>query len=275
VAIADGGGEGDTGSRTPDLIDDGERIFSRVGPDYVVYAVRNDAGDSVWKLQGEAATQLWSSPNARLIAAPAVTPNGQHIAFSIRQGDRTRLCVMNADGTGFRILSDSIELRGAPAWTPDGESITLTGVNQGIANLFTFPLNGQKPSPLVREHSLDPVWAGDGSFVVFSGPIGTTFPVKAATATGGEYPLPKLTLTRGARHVRFVPGQHSLVVMRGDIQRKNLWLVDLESGAERQLTDLGSDFALRDFDISPDGREAVLEQVQEHSEIVQIDLPGQ
>jgi hypothetical protein len=38
------------------------------------------------------------------------------------------------------------------------------------------------------------------------------------------------------------------------------------------LTDLAPDFNVRDFDVSPDGREIVLERVQEHSDVVLIDL---
>ena len=53
------------------------------------------------------------------------------------------------------------------------------------------------------------------------------------------------------------------MLLRGDIQHKNLWLVDLETGTERQLTNLVPDFDVRDFDISPDSREVVLERVQE------------
>jgi hypothetical protein len=64
-----------------------------------------------------------------------------------------------------------------------------------------------------------------------------------------------------------------LVLLRGEIKHKNLWLVDLETGAERQLTNLSPDFDIRDFDISADGREIVLERVQERSEIVLLDLP--
>ena len=52
---------------------------------------------------------------------------------------------------------------------------------------------------------------------------------------------------------------------------KNLWLIDLATGAERQLTHFGPDFAVRDFDISPDGREIVVEQVQEQSDVVLIE----
>ena len=97
------------------------------------------------------------------------------------------------------------------------------------------------PQPFVQEYSLDPAWAPDGRFVVYSGPdIGTTFSVKAVTAEAAAHPLPALTLTRGARHMAFLPGGRALVFLRGEIQHKNLWLIDLETGAERQLTNLAS-----------------------------------
>jgi dipeptidyl aminopeptidase/acylaminoacyl peptidase len=105
-------------------------------------------------------------------------------------------------------------------------------------------------------------------------PIGrTTFSVKAVTAGAAPYPLPALTLTRGARHLAFLPGGRALVLLRGEIQHKNLWLIDLETGAERQLTNLTPEFDIRDFDISPDGREVVIERVQERSNVVLLDLP--
>jgi dipeptidyl aminopeptidase/acylaminoacyl peptidase len=63
-----------------------------------------------------------------------------------------------------------------------------------------------------------------------------------------------------------------LVLLQCEIQPKNLWLVDLETEAERQLTNLSPDFNIHDFDISPDGREVVLERVQERSAIVLLDL---
>ncbi len=63
------------------------------------------------------------------------------------------------------------------------------------------------------------------------------------------------------------------MLLRGEIQHKNLWLIDLATGAERQLTNLPPEFDIRDFDISPDGREVVLERVQERSNVVLMDLP--
>src|SRR5262249_42278606 len=121
---------------------------------------------------------------------------------------------------------------------------------------------------------VDPAWSPDGRFVVYSGPdIGTTFSVKAVTASASALSVPNLTLTRGPRRMIFLAGGQALVFLRGEIQHKNLWRIDLETGAERQLTNFAPDFDVRDFDISPDGREVVLERAQERSNVVLLDLP--
>ena len=269
---------GDKPVGKPDLrriaLTTGSGLFPRLGPGYLLYVVRNKAGDSLWKLQGEAATELWSAAEARVIGAPAIDGEGRRVALSIREAGRTALCVMNADGTGQRILARSLELQGSPAWAPNGRSVTTAAVEGGVPRLVGVPADdGAAPLPVVAEHSLDPAWSPDGRFVVFSGPdIGTRLLVKAATADGRAHPLPALSLARGARRLRFLPAREALVVMRGEMRHKNLWLIDLRTGAERPLTDLPSDFELSDFDLSPDGREAVLEQVQEQSDIVQLDL---
>ena len=127
--------------------------------------------------------------------------------------------------------------------------------------------------PVIREFAIDPVWSPAGRFVVYSAAdIGTEFPVKAATAVASPYPMPALTLTRGARRLRFFKEGRSLLTMRGDIRHKDLWIVDLDTGKERQVTRLPADFNIRDFDVSADGKEILLERVQEHSDVVLIEL---
>jgi Tol biopolymer transport system component len=170
-------------------------------------------------------------------------------------------------------VADSLDLHGNPAWAPDGQSITSAADDHGTPHLFRVPVDGRSPAAFVREYSVDPAWAPDSRFVVYSGPdIGTTFSVKAVTADGAPHPLPSLSLTRGARHLAFLPGGRGLVLLRGEIQHKNLWLIDLSTGTERQLTNLPPEFDIRDFDISPDGREVVIERVQERSNVVLLDL---
>ena len=102
------------------------------------------------------------------------------------------LYVMQADGTNARIVADSLDLQGAPAWAPDGRSITSAADDHGVPHLFRVPIDGRSPASFVREYSVDPAWAPDGRFVVYSGPdIGTTFSVKAVTAEAAPHPLPR------------------------------------------------------------------------------------
>ena len=248
----------------------------RLGPNYLLYVSVTGTTESIWKLANGTSTELWRGEGARVFGGPAISPDGRYIAFSILQHGQTLLYMMQADGTNARIVTDSLNLQGAPAWTPDGQSITSADDDHGVPHLFRVPLDGRSPTPLVREYSTDPAWAPDGRFVVYSGPdIGTTFSMKAVTPDAAPHPLPALTLTRGARHLAFLPGRRALVFLRGEIQHKDLWLIDLETGTERQLTNLTPEFDIRDFDISPDGREVVIERVQERSNVVLLDLHRQ
>jgi Tol biopolymer transport system component len=148
-------------------------------------------------------------------------------------------------------------------------------VDHGVPHLYRIPIDGSPPALFIPEYSVDPTWAPEGRFAVYSGPdVGTTFSVKSVTTNAAPHPLRILTLTRGARHLAFLPGGRSLVVLRGDMQHKDLWLIDLDTGVERQLTNLPPEFDIRDFDISPDGREVVLERVQERSDVALLDLPS-
>jgi Tol biopolymer transport system component len=245
----------------------------RLGPDYLLYVSASGTSESIWKLVKGTGTELWSGQGARIFGGPAISADGQKIAFSVQQRGQTLLYVMQADGSNARVVADSLDLQGAPAWAPDGQSITSAVDDHGAPHLLRVPVDSRPPALFVQEYSVDPAWAPDGGVVVYSGPdIGTTFSVKAASADGAAHPLPPLNLTRGARHLTFLPGGRKLALLRGDIQHKNLWLIDLETGAERQLTNVTPDFDIRDFDISPDGREVVLERAQEHSDVVLLDL---
>ena len=245
----------------------------RLGMNFLLYVSVSGSRESIWKLVNGSATELWSSPEANIVGGPAISADGRFIAFSIRQQGHSLLYVMEANGANLRVVASALDLRGDPSWTPDGRAITTSASDRGTIGLFRVPLNGSPPTRIVFEHSLDPVWSPDGSFVLFSGPdVGTNFSVKAVKPDGSPYALRSLTLTRGARHMVLLPGGRFLVVMRGEIKHKNLWLIDLQKGTESQLTDFPADFDVRDFDLSSDGHEAVLERVQDRSQIVLIKL---
>jgi Tol biopolymer transport system component len=271
LRLADSAAEASAATRIS--LTTGTGFSPRMGSGYLLYVSATGTSESIWKLANGTGTELWSGVGAQVFGGPAISPDGRFIAFSVLQHEQKLLYVMQADGTNARIVSDSLDLQGAPAWAPDGQSITSAAEEHGVPHLFRIPVDGRAPAVFVQEYSVDPTWAPDGRFAVYSGPdIGTTFSVKGVTTEAAQQSLPALTLTRGARHLTFLPGGQALLFLQGEIQHKNLWFIDLETGVKRQLTNLAPDFDIRDFDISPDGREVVLERVQERSDVVLMDL---
>jgi Tol biopolymer transport system component len=117
----------------------------RLGPDYLLYISATGTSESIWKLANGTGAELWSGRGARVFGGPAISSDGRYIAFSVRQQGRTLLYVMEADGMNARIVTDSLDLQGSPAWAPDGQSITTGAEDHGVPHLFRIPVNGGSP----------------------------------------------------------------------------------------------------------------------------------
>jgi Tol biopolymer transport system component len=244
----------------------------RFGPDYLVYVSTTGGRLGIWKLANGKSEELWSAKGMGTVGGLAIAPGGRQIAFTMSDAQKTRLLIMNSAGGQVRTVADTLQLHGNLAWAPDGRSIVAAVDQQGEPRLMKIPLDGSAPLSLVAEYSLDPSWSPDGQFLIYSGPdVGTTFALRAVAADGRPYPLPPIMLSRGARRVAFWRDSQSLLVLRGDVDRKNFWIFDLKTGADHQLGELTSQPTIGDFDVSPSGDEIVFERIQERSEIAVIE----
>lgn len=252
----------------------GGGVSPRVGPGYIVYRTPKTGREGLWRLASDgASTELWNGVNGRVIAAPSLSADGQRIAFTV-QAARMQLYVMNADGTGTRRVAEHLDVRGAPAWSPDGGSIAIAANENGEPHLYRIPVDKGAPAPLVKEYSTDPAWSPDGQFVIYSGAdVGTNFSLKAVNIDGTPHQIPNLVLTRGGRRLVFL-NQHVLLFLKGDMAHKDLWSIDLKTGSQRQITSFARGLVLADFDVSHDGREIVFDRTREESDIVLFELPA-
>ena len=263
----------DGSAATPISLPTARGLSPRSGRGYIIYRAPKAGTDALLKLADGTSTELWSGVEGRPLGGPAIAPDGQRLALLVQKRGLTQLYVLNLDGSGARRIAEELDVRGAPAWSPDGQWLAVAANRDGEPQLFKIPVGGGTPVLLVKDYSIDPVWAPSGEFLVYSGAdVGTTFSVKAVSANGARRDLPNLILTRGARRLAFL-GEDALVIMKGDISHKEFWVVDLQTGRGRQLTNLGREFAIGDFDVSANGREIIFDRAREKSDIVLFDLP--
>ena len=103
---------------------------------------------------------------------PAVSPDGRLIAYvGVDSTDDTwidqRLYVMNADGSGSRLLTASLDRTPRDLmWAPDGSGIYFNIENEGARNLWFAPLRGE-PRPVTSgKHVLTVSDVGAGGLAV-------------------------------------------------------------------------------------------------------------
>jgi Tol biopolymer transport system component len=248
-------------------------LSPRMGRGFMLYRSPKGGTDGIWKTENGNGTELWSGLDGRVVAGPAIAPDGGRIAFSAQRRGRTRLFMMNANGSDVQEIAGELDVRGAPTWSPDGQWIAVAADEGQGPRLLKIPVGGGTPVRLVEDYALDPVWSPDGRFVLYSGAdVGPSFRAHAVTPEGEPFAMPELVLDRGGSLV-FLPGGGAIVALKGDLTLKNFWLIDIETGRQRQLSNLAPGAVIDDFDVSVDGTEIVFDRSSEESDIVLIELP--
>lgn len=199
---------------------------------------------------------------------PAISPDGERIAFISDRGGPENLWVMDSDGSDPRPVADIHDARLAqPAWTPDGEHIVVDQSGEG-SGLVKYHLEGGEGVALVDDQVSGETWPSpsqDGRHMYFQGSPGS------GDALDGDFQLHRydfetgqiidLTsgtnawsaasrLTSGGAYAPEVsPDGRWLAfarqIMDGTVDfrghefgpRSALWLRDLETGEERKIMD--------------------------------------
>ena len=97
--------------------------------------------------------------------------------------------------------------------------------------------------------------------------------MKAITPDKAPVAIPPLQVSFAiGTAYRFMPNGKALVALGGTLGAQNFFRVDLESGQQRQLTDLKPGSVIQNFDVSQDGKQIVFDRLRNNADIVLMNL---
>lgn len=184
---------------------------------------------------------------------------------------------MAANGANPSLMSSSLEIRGAPSWSPDGQWIVVSGADGSGPGVFKIPAEGGAAVRLLKGLYFHPLWSPDGKYIVYCEDdlSGGTLRLRATTPEGEPFPVPVLRVSYVWEAYRFIPGTSSLLVLQGGTAGvpQNFWVLDLLSGRRRQVTNLRATAVIQNFDIGADGKSILFDRTWENADVVVIDRP--
>lgn len=246
---------------------------------------------------------------------PAPTDvHGGHIVFTCTRHDVNQICMINADGTGYRQLTDEPDNSYYPAISPDGSEIvfatnkydnfdlymTLRGssdlvqLTNNVGNLFSpsFSPDGRQivfvnraadgPSSLwvMGSQGEDPhlwypapnnivaaAWSPDGQSIAFAMAADSQFTYEVFLLSAKDPAGAPRRITRGLSGIggslSWSPDSKDLLIFAGPVQAREVYRLDVSTGAATQLTYGGNNAAAA---YSPDGQFIVFNSLRNNDQ---------
>jgi len=92
----------------------------------------------------------------RWLTSVKFSPDAQKIMFIHDEEDKSRIYVIDTDGTGLQAITDKIvKASGGASWSPDGEQIVFTSDKDGNDELYIVNVNGSGLRRLTENSTMD------------------------------------------------------------------------------------------------------------------------
>ena len=178
---------------------------------------------------------------------PQISPDGERVVYTLAKVCKdcasaySDLWMCNRDGSDARRLTRTGDRNGNARWSPDGSRLAYVSARDGKSVLCVLRLDGGESVPVATHAGTigPPSWSPDGASLAFNAVVDPENP-------NGD-PV------SGAAPVRFTDRLDYKQDTRGYLaeKRSQIFVVDVASRAERQLTDDRDDHIMPVY--SPDG----------------------
>jgi len=177
---------------------------------------------------------------------PRISPNGEQVAFSRRDGGNSDIWVANLTTNSFTRLTFDPAIDENPVWSPDGAAVTFDNDGSGTASLYRKAATGaggieRLTTPAFDQQPLD--WSRDRRFLVYT-QITYSAEILIQAGAGGP-PLSFLGHARGASKAQFNPRAPRWIAYDyDDTGRREIYVREFDPGkpassALWQISDAG------------------------------------
>jgi len=199
--------------------------------------------------------------------APALSPNADRVIYlrvERAAGGGTagaQLWISStAGGTPVPLLNEAGLFMSPGSWSPDGTWFVYSGFASGKSALMKVKTSGQATPELLKDDTSGgiPVWSPKGTWITYATPNGDDHVISPDGKVDrrlGQWPTDAWT---------FSADEKLLYGLRADGDRELLFSVDVASGIEKVMGDIGREFAPTSpfspsmrFSLAPDGRSFV------------------
>ncbi len=148
------------------------------GDKNLLLTLSQEGSPDIFKMTADGASlqPLTHGPNRSMNVEPAVSPDGNRIAFSSDRLGRPMIFVMSAEGGPAKRITFAGKYNASPSWSPDGKSLAFAGYDQDHFDIFTMGIDGsnlkrltdaRKPNGKAANNE-SPSWSPDGRQILFS-----------------------------------------------------------------------------------------------------------
>jgi serine/threonine protein kinase len=222
----------------------------------IVYASDASGSAHIYEMDAQTMTTRALTDVGRNYA-PAVSPDGRHIAFHSNRSGSFQIWVADRDGSNPRQLTFGSESNW-PQFTADGKWIIYQHSEPGMNQLiWKTPLTGGAATPLNDKIAMRPAVSPDGNWIACWISDGNRWRLGIIPVSGEGTPkyfdVPTTVAVGWDVLIRWSADSKSVTYIdhRGGFD--NLWVQPIDGGPAKQLTNF-KDSRIFSFDWSRDGR---------------------
>jgi TolB protein len=168
-------------------------------------------------------------PN-RMVFSPALSPDGQNVAFSLESGGNTDIYMYNIPSRRMYPITSGFAIDTSPSFSPDGSQIVFNSDMGGTQQLYVTSSSGggTKRISYGAGRYATPLWSPKGDKIAFTRMQGGKFSIGIMTPDGGNERILASSFLDEAPS--WAPNGRSVVFFRqiaGRTGQTNLYQVDI------------------------------------------------